>query len=219
MSTEPNKPIVLLDVDGVLANFVGHTLEQLASCGGTQLDVADWDTWNLLDNPKLTELDKEKIKTLWNSVGFCAGIHPYPNTLKAVAELKKLAEVQFVTSPMWNPHWPGERTEWLCNWFHVKPDSVTHTSKKTNVWGNVFVDDKPEHVQAWHERWVAPPRTISGGHSAYNRAFLWSHPYNSPVRGVERIDDWAAVIDRVEKIKARYEKAFEYRNAPIQYIG
>ncbi len=118
------KPVVVLDVDGVLADFLKPTL----------------------DVPAVKPFKKE-LYALWARKGLAASLPMLPGTQEAVALLRQYADIRFATSPMGaNKTWIAERNRWLGKNYGARVVDVTHTGKKSDVVGDFFVDDKPDNV-------------------------------------------------------------------------
>jgi len=183
------RPRVILDVDGVLADFVGHTLSllgELAPPGGRGA-FTSWDMVSVM-SPEA----RARCAYGWRAPGWCATMPTFPAAQNAVDRLGLRAEVVYATAPMVDaPHWMYERSIWLERVFAADPRSVVFTHDKAHVWGDVFVDDKPENVDGWA---AAHP----SGH-----AVLWDAPYNrdwtphgNAVRG-----DWITVFDILRRME------------------
>ena len=167
---------ILLDCDGVLADFVAAALvvaNDLDPSKGwavwTPADVTDWQIENLLP-----EYLRSAFAERLNAPGFCASILPKAGC-GIVPELRALGHsVEIVTQPLdTNPHWEKERLEGVQKYFgDVK---VHFASDKSSFAGAVFVDDKPSNVRAWQ---IANPA---------GQAFLMHVPYNVHAQDLTRI--------------------------------
>jgi 5'(3')-deoxyribonucleotidase len=195
---------VLLDCDGVLADFTGSVLKALNERNGTDFtpeDVTDWDMAHCLGVPNRVIYD------IASEAGFCLNLKPLPGAEDALDELNKIADVYCVTSPIHtSPYWMFERTQWLYT-YGIVPSHVIQGSAKHLLVGDVFIDDKPRSVQSWvYARNKRLDRTDGDG------AFLWAQPYNSPA-GCEyedskentiywrRTGSWQDIIDYVMELK------------------
>lgn len=87
--------------------------------------------------------------------------------------------------PMHSRHWVFERTEWLKEHFDIDLRHVIHTSSKYLVHGDVFLDDKPDHVEGWRRE---HPNGL---------AMLW-HTSNTRTLGMDdlRVKSWDEVVKR-----------------------
>lgn len=173
------KPRVLLDVDGVLADFVTPALEVMKNVTGKPLPedvLEDWDIFRSVDKSLQSHIYDEFKKEGW-----CYALKPYPGAIKGVSRLREIADVYFVTSPMHGPHWAYERTKWLIDLFNAKTGHVISTNAKYVCRGNVLIDDKTSHIVKW------------GEHHPDALRILWKQPYNekdTPRGPVIHTNDW-----------------------------
>jgi 5'-nucleotidase len=184
----PRRPVILLDVDGVLADFIGANLRTLSRAGlhgYRREDVTQWDcaaAWGLSDATKTI------MKRAWSAPGFCQCIEPYPEAEGMVDRLREIGDVYAVTAPMSsNPTWMHERREWLVDYFGFKGDAdIVQTAAKHLVRGDVFVEDKASTLHSWQLAW--PEST----------GVLWSRPYNEIESwGGPRTESWQFLVDLV----------------------
>lgn len=176
---------LVLDVDGVLADFVGHTLTLLgpiAPQGGRDA-FTTWDFVTTLE-PHVAD---HCIRG-WHQQGWCRSIPTIPGAVEAVQRIRQAGvEVVFATTPMRNaPHWVEERIAWLTHHFAADVDHIAFVHNKALIPGTVMVDDKPENVETW-------ARTYPSAST-----FLWSAPYNAAhpmgALNASRIDGWDRVF-------------------------
>lgn len=180
------KPRVLLDVDGVLADFVTPALQVVQQVTGKPAPKDATDDWDLF-----RAYDQETQAKFYNEFkkeGWCYALQPYPGALEGVNMLRDLADVYFVTSPMHGPHWSDERARWLVDYFGAKRNQVVSTNAKYVCAGDVLVDDKTSHVVKWlqhHERGLG---------------VVWAQPYNIadtlPERAIRTLN-WNDVVKSV----------------------
>jgi 5'(3')-deoxyribonucleotidase len=186
------KPILLMDVDGVLANFIEAVLSVLRD----EFGVMDYhhdtiETWEMFASmPEHIHL-RDNVYEILKKYGGCFGIPPYPGSQNGVAALKKLVDVVIVTSPFYGSDtWVAERERWLEKFFDISHKDVIHTGRKELVDGDIFVDDKVEHVVKW-------ARAHPSKH-----AILWAQRYNEKGEhegfpNVTRIGSWSNLLTAV----------------------
>lgn len=157
---------VLLDVDGVLCDFIGRTFSDLAKYGGpahTADDLKDWDIHHLLG----TEHDA-LLEHIWHAKDFVTSLDPYPGAAEGIDRLRTLGhEVYFVTTAMHTAeHWVWERCHWLKKHMGARGNDILFVAHKHIVEGDMLIDDKPSNVERWDEH---HPRKL---------AVLWDQPWN-----------------------------------------
>ena len=181
--TDPEKPIALVDVDGVLARFLDAHLAAVHAVTGRRFFPEDFPGHETFDI--IGEAYRDDIEQEWKARGFCESLRPYPGARLGIATLRDVARVRFVTAPVHGPHWHWERTRWLERHVGARPRDIIFAHDKRVIRGDVFVDDNPDHIDSWCE---ANP---SG------RAILWTQPYNRSAklpRNARRSCDWADVV-------------------------
>lgn len=196
------KPTVLLDVDGVVANFVDETLRKLKIHFSVVADhdASDWPVWSMADYSGFRQLcfSNERpepkvisamLSAVWTQPTFAAGISPYEGALDGVKSLMEIADVYFVTSPIWTSEtWTYDRALWLRTYFDIDNSHIIFTSSKHLVRGDIFIDDKPETVEKWKQH-------------NQGLAAVWDQPYNRDRQDLQRFVSWGGLI-RVAQIHA-----------------
>jgi 5'(3')-deoxyribonucleotidase len=183
---------ILLDCDGVIADFITPALAAAERVAGVQLtyaDVTDHHMQNLLP-----EQHRAAFLAELRAPGFCASIKPYENAPQNVSFLSLVlgAEIMIVTQPMSEcPTWEAERLAWVERYLSIRsvmpggplgaPPPVISTGDKHLVQGDLFVDDNPKNVLAWQAAW---PQGLG---------LLWDRPYNRYARACRRVDSWRVV--------------------------
>lgn len=158
--------IILTDVDGVLADFVGGLCRELAVRGiaKTPEDVKHWE---LAESFSAEEL--RASLEIMGSPGFCHSLEWYAGAREFLVSLADLGEVHALTAPFRNgPSWMHERMGWLSG--AVASDRVHFVSGKYKhmVRGDVLIEDHPGNAAAWLDE---HPR---------GTAILIDRPWNSP---------------------------------------
>jgi 5'(3')-deoxyribonucleotidase len=70
--------------------------------------------------------------------------------------------------------------------FSIDEQDVIHTHAKHVVNGDLFVDDKPEHIVAW------------GAKGRKTSAFLWDTHRNQMAEGLPRLSNWDELDELLE---------------------
>jgi len=176
---------ILLDMDGVMAQFIPGLLEKynfLTSENVSEDDIRGYNVGDYVNDPVA-------VKRIKDSVGFIRSLKPYDGALEAVQCLKdKGHDIVFVSCPTNCPTSAHEKREWL-NYYFSKlwkkaPLITTPPGMKYYVRGDVLVDDDVKNLQNLH------PTT---------KALLWHTKQNASAVGYERIYSFDHLIDWVEK--------------------
>ncbi|KAM9832450.1 5'(3')-deoxyribonucleotidase, mitochondrial [Neosynchiropus ocellatus] len=194
-STTGKRLRVLVDMDGVLADFEGGFLKKY------QAKYPD-DPWISLEDRRGFWVSSQygrlrsdlcqKAMSIWQSKDFFMELEPLPGGVEAVKEMAVMenTDVFICTSPIKHfKHCPYEKYAWVEKHFGFNfLDQVILTRDKTVVSGDVLIDDKPdilgvepkptwEHIlfDACHNKHVELGPT-------QRRLMSWS-------------DDWRSILD------------------------
>jgi len=179
---------VLLDVDGVTADFLTATLDTLVQLGGPRVPPEAIHTWDIFGS--LPREWEDRIVAEWHKPNWCSSVPIYPGAREAVLRLRDIAEVVFVTTAMHGaPHWMWERDVWLRTHLNAGGRDIIFATAKHVVSGDVLVDDKASNVAEWHK------------HNPRGTAILWDRPYNRTEQvasSIVRMDSWSALEELVQ---------------------
>jgi 5'-nucleotidase len=178
------RPVVLLDMDGVLADFDGHVNAVWPHDDMPLIPHEDRrDFYIAKDHP---QYPRSLFSRIVQAPGFFRELPPMPGAMDAVEVLTERAEVYVCTAPMASaPSCADEKRAWIGEhmpgghryWAH----RTIITNDKTLVYGDALVDDRPEVKGHRRPDWVH---------------VLYRQPYN-----VERCDDpdgcdaWVSWVD------------------------
>lgn len=190
------RPIVLLDVDGVICDFNRFYIRCAKRARVLPTDFDDsWQpkAWSVGDSLNLTEEGRMAVHRVLSTHGAVhLGIEPYEGALDGVRKLMLIANVFFPTTSFEeNSTWETDRRAWFRD--HLGDEAAKRlifTEHKHVVFGDVFVDDKTSNLQEWKKRWPG-------------LGVLWPHPHNEdPPEGIRRPDakDWGWLIDQVSSL-------------------
>lgn len=192
------KKRILVDVDGVLADFVGAFLDITNRIAGSSLTPEAVTSWNLDDIPEVAA-HSEAIWKETGRPGFARNLKLFPGAVEAVEMLKSHGEVYLLTAPLWahkehedilfhGQTFCYDRVKWAHENFGIPSKNVMFAYPKELVDGEMLIDDKVENIQGWLE---------NHGRRPGRRAILWAQPYNTHGKGchprVTRTDSWADV--------------------------
>lgn len=176
---------ILLDCDGILADFHKMYLPVVYQFTGISLKKEDVHTFDVLKQIEKEEYEKI-IKSYIQSSQFCLNLPVLEGAKEAVKELQNLGEVVIVTSPMSTANWCYERTQWLQDHFDIPKSKIVFAKNKHYIQGDVFVDDCTENCEKWIK---------------YNKgkSLLWDRLWNRKNRKfkeeIEVVDNWERVIE------------------------
>lgn len=174
---------VLLDIDGVIADFTGKLLEMYNHMTNEKVKISDIKSFRVFKWVK----DPNTINRIIESPGFVMGLSPLPGAIDGVKEiLDRGHEVVFVSNGTNCPTSGHEKRNWLKYHFRnvwKKPPLVL-TYHKHFVSGDCLVDDNPKNLNN------LSPSTAP---------LLWHQPYNANEKGYTRIYDWSHLMDWIEQ--------------------
>lgn len=159
------KPTILVDVDGVLADFMGLICRELSNRGQSR-HPDEFKYHDLSLTLSLQEL--QVFVELAYTEGLAAKISWYPNAELFLGRLHQLGEVFAVTAPWKSRSWAGERGAWLQP--HIRPDHVLSVpaAAKSLIRGDILIEDNSQTAYEWVE---ANPSGL---------ALLIDRPWNQP---------------------------------------
>ncbi len=129
------KPLLLLDIDGVVADFVGASLECLGRDPATVVDGPD-----IIASLELSEGKAAYLRSQWCRADFHQTLKPYDGADRMLREVEQYYNITAVTTPMPGAKtWHDDRLHWLYNELGI--DSVIFADDKSPIVGDVFVED------------------------------------------------------------------------------
>lgn len=158
------RPRVLLDVDGVLADFLTPFLYHINYHGGTSHELANMTKWDMYDSFSVPAEVRRLVDSKINEPGFARSLEVLPGSQDGVRALKEIADVYIVTSPWSSPTWFHDRRLWLKDWFGIGGDHLISTKAKHVCAGDALIDDKTSTLERWGQchprglpiRWPGP---------------------------------------------------------------
>lgn len=144
-----NKKIILVDMDGVLADFETRFLEDFRKKfpHHPYVPLGKREMFYLEENyPEGLEKD---IETVFSTPGFFENLDIIPGSKEALAKMKALGhEVYICTSPVSKyENCILEKYHWVSkNLGYEWTKKMIVTKDKTLVFGDILIDDKPEHT-------------------------------------------------------------------------
>lgn len=176
---------ILLDCDGVLANFTEHMCDHIGRhC--SRPDPTGFIEWDFLKH-HLNDEQRAVVDVILKGHEFWYTQPIIPGAKRAVDRFLDAGhDVHIVTTPWRSCYgWIDVREAWIKHHLGIGHSNVHGTSSKYLYSGAVFVDDKFEHIDAWHKEQVLAEQRPD------RVAFLFSYPYNAGINWSTRIKDWS----------------------------
>lgn len=186
---------VLVDLDGVLADFEGAVAARVLADHGFLHTIHPRDRrgFSFVDDytARFGAGFAAGIKPLMHEAGFYETLRPLPGAVDGVGELIARGwHVVICTAPsLTNPTCASDKFRWVAT--HLGDEHarrVVVTKDKTLVAGRFLLDDNPE---------------VSGAHPPVWTHLLVGTPANTGVEHPERHDGWPALLARVGMPRVR----------------
>jgi 5'(3')-deoxyribonucleotidase len=140
---------ILLDVDGVLADFPSTALRYINERAGREYLLGDIEEHDILKALCLTHW-QDDFDRWCSETDVCRELEPYDGARAFVDALREIGEVVCVTSPYGAvPTWQHSRLAWLKEHVGIEKRDVVFCKRKELVRGNLLIDDKIENVEAF----------------------------------------------------------------------
>lgn len=177
---------LIFDVDGVLTDFHSRAREVIKDWFCLDLPLSsytDWDVTSVLRDRR----EKDRMNAMIGEPGFAQSLIPDPEAVAAIKEMRKRgADILFATAPFPDsPSWKDEREDWLVAHFGASREEIAHIHRKYFLGGDLFVDDKPSHVEEW------------SSHNPRGDGRLFRRPYNAGST-LPFIESWRDILDLVK---------------------
>lgn len=138
---------ILIDCDGVLADFTGALCRSLRLRGFNRHadSVLHWDLASSLTPPEMAMVDE-----IVSEPGWCSDIEWFPGAKNTVRALRHAGhELICVTSPWPSRTWMAERLDWLSPLFHRQDVIFAPAKHKPLVAGDLLIEDHPGTCGRW----------------------------------------------------------------------
>jgi 5'(3')-deoxyribonucleotidase len=172
------KPVVGVDVDGVLIDMLGPCFALAKEFLGKSLTLGDMTGW------EIDHLLEGKASEFWEKFGeedFHSN-HPYPGAVEGIQALHEIADVHIVTAPLsTGKTWTYERDRWISRHFGIHTDKIHYMRSKDRFRGDALIDDRPSNILGWQ---AANPEGVG---------ILWRHTWNE-TPGVYEAHNWEDVF-------------------------
>lgn len=186
-----NKKIVLIDMDGTIADFNKSLLKKIKEMGMGDLEKKDMTHFRTEKNFSIEHWSD--IINIISQKDFYFDLESIEDSIKYVKEIFAHPEIDafFCTSPLLSEYCIPEKQKWIIKYFgeeYLK--KIIFSKDKTLVLGDILIDDKPlvEGIREKNQSW---------------EHIYFDQPYNR--NGVERrrIKDWKnwkeIILDKKDK--------------------
>ncbi len=145
-----NKPTLLLDMDGIIADFDRYSLETYNRIHRTNFDPKDVHKY-IGDHEVIhPDIDPKAIRRPFKEPGAFINLPVIPGSQEAIERLLKFFTIFVVTTQYYgNPTCVHEKHVWLQRHFPAIADQGIFTKHKPQVKGDILVDDRPGNCQAY----------------------------------------------------------------------
>lgn len=168
-------PEVLLDIDGVAANFIEGCRPAAERIVGRTFHHDDIDQWLI---EKALGMDDVQTQELYQHIieeGWCRALPAYEHAAESISKIREYATIVPLTAHFHDSKtWAWERDEWIFAHLGISKTDVIHTHRKFQVDGDVLIDDKPSHLRTWRAR--RPSRCAILFQRTYNKGDGWDGP-------------------------------------------
>lgn len=180
----PGNKIILIDMDGVLADFESAFLERFRAKfpQHTYIPINKRVEFHIhKDYPK--EL-QEDVLSIYTSAGFFQNLPAIDGAVSAVKEIEKKGHYVYFCTTSINQYVNCvlEKYKWIEQKFGYEwTKKIILTKDKTLVYGDILIDDKPEHTGSKAPSWAH---------------HLYDAPYNRHVDDKPRLTwkNWEQVL-------------------------
>jgi 5'(3')-deoxyribonucleotidase len=185
---------VLVDCDGVLANYTRSLLDAINRDRGTSYSDDDIDQFDIAKALKLGP----EIWAYAQAPGFCAALAPMPGAREALDRMRQFAKVVCVTAPTDSDTWQRERDIWLRQHMGFDRKLIIQAHDKVSCHGDVLIDDRADTIEAWQAKY---------GPMCGAKALLYRQPWNKTMwtdeaheaQVVVNLADAAEVVRRIDE--------------------
>ena len=176
---------VLVDMDGVLANFEKKFLENYMNTYPNEFSIPLDKRINHFSIIEAYPLHlREKVESIYTSKGFFESLEPIEGAIEAIQEMKALKiQVAFCTAPLSQyEHCVSEKYKWIEKHFGFDwTKRIIMTKDKTIVRGDYLIDDRPYIKGLFEPEW---------------KHLLFEQTYNQHINHIEKVNwsNWKSVL-------------------------
>ncbi len=188
---------ILVDVDGVCADFNKGLLDYINRTQGT----------NLTEDQITVYSTQEAFKQHWTpdvedhvrSEGFCYNLDVIPGSIHAINELRARGyKILFVTAPYTRSKtWSYDRIEWLKKYFNASHKDIIFAHDKKFVYGMTLIDDKVQNVVDWSMKWRDTSILYSQPWNKAESKLLYNSNNTSKDNLIHTVNNWTEVLKEI----------------------
>ncbi len=176
--------IILLDMDGVLADFEGGFLKKWQEEYPGEFFVPLADRRQIDTSQDYPEDLRAKVRGIYTAQDFFLGLNPIKEAVDGVSQMIEAGhDVRVCSAPLKEYRYcVSEKYQWIEKHFGFDfTKRIILTKDKTLVRGDYLIDDRPE---------------IKGSYAPEWKQVLFNAPYNREVTGLPRMDwsSWREVV-------------------------
>lgn len=144
---------LLLDMDGIIANFRLHTVERYNLAYGTKFSTDNIEGTLSGDHFFVDEMPyKTHLDPLWKAPGFFLYLPVIEGSQQSIKNLSEVFDIVIVTAPYENSvTGDADKRAWLDLHFPFLTKRI-FTSHKYYIDGDIIVDDRVKLAEDWKER-------------------------------------------------------------------
>lgn len=175
-----SKPVVLMDLDGVVVDLEPKWFSVYNAEWDDNLDPKANRVWDLL---KVVKPESGRaIYDILDRDGFFRDLPTYPGAMRGLGELARHTDIVVLTSALDNPNAARDKLLWIREFLpFIKKGNVIITPRKDLVHGDIMVDDSPNNLK----------KTLA------KHKIVYDHPYNRMVKDAERVYNWTELTEAV----------------------
>lgn len=181
---------ILVDCDGVLADFTAYTLK----CIGAKLAIEDITRYEV--RTFLSPEEDAKALALWKDADWWESMPPIEGAQAGMSRLEGECCIPIILTAPWVSckGWEWARRAWLKKHFGITHNEVLIGSRKFQVEAAMLIEDSHDKLHAWASRWAHRGGVPILFDAPYNRAHEDAVTH-SVINGFARMNGWGD-IDR-----------------------
>jgi 5'-nucleotidase len=145
---------ILLDMDGVLADFFSGALEALNRDFNKKITIEkyaiEFGQWGTYDYYGITQ--EQFWESIHSTPDFWYNLKPMPWAKSLYDMLSEIGDVTILTTPSLDPSCAMQKLQWLDNYLSIKSDKVLMGARKYLLAGNgILIDDYHKNIEKFEE--------------------------------------------------------------------